>query len=69
MNNTLGLAQPQDVGMSADQLERAFDLLTAATQAGQIGAASLTVARHGKEVFARGCGQQHPRTGQPVDAD
>ena len=69
MNNTLGLAQPQDVGMSADQLERAFDLLTAATQAGQIGAASLTVARHGKEVFARGCGQEHPRTGQPVDAD
>ncbi len=55
--------------MSADQLERAFDLLTAATEAGQIGAASLTVTRHGKEVFARGCGQQHPRTGQPVDAD
>ena len=55
--------------MSADQLERAFGVLTAATEAGQIGAASLTVARHGKEVFARGCGQQNPRTGQTVDAD
>ncbi len=68
-NNTLVVAAPQDVGMSADQLERAFGALTAATEAGQIGAASLTVARHGKEVFARGCGQQHPRTRQPVDAD
>lgn len=66
MNNT---TTPQDVGMSADQLERAFGQLTAATEAGQIGAASLTVTRRGKEVFARGCGQQHPRTGQPVDAD
>ncbi|MDE2723178.1 MAG: serine hydrolase [Gemmatimonadota bacterium] len=66
MNNTTA---PQDAGMSADQLERAFNLLTAATEAGQIGAASLTVTRHGKEVFARGCGQQHPRTRQPVDAD
>ena len=66
MNNT---TTPQDVGMSADQLERAFGQLTAATEAGQIGAASLTVTRHGKEVFARGCGQQHPRTRQPVDAD
>ena len=69
MNNTLVVAAPQDVGMSANQLERAFGVLTAATEAGQIGAASLTVARHGKEVFARGCGQQHPRTRQPVDAD
>ena len=69
MNNTLVVATPQDVGMSADQLDRAFGLLTAATEAGLIGAASLTVARHGKEVFARGCGRQHPLTGQPVDAD
>ena len=69
MNNTLVVATPQDAGMSADQLERAFGVLTAATEAGQIGAASLTVARHGKEVFARGCGQEHPRTGQIVDAD
>ena len=65
----LQTGDPAAVGMSAAQLERAFGLLTAATEAGQISAASLTIARHGKEVFARGAGQRKPNTGQPVDAD
>ena len=65
----LQTGDPAAVGMSAAQLERAFGLLTAAIEAGQISAASLTVARHGQEVFARGAGQRKPGTGQPVDAD
>ena len=65
----LQTGDPAAVGMSAAQLERAFGLLTAAIEAGQISAASLTVARRGQEVFARGAGQQKPNTGRPVDAD
>ena len=65
----LQTGDPAAVGMSAAQLERAFGLLTAAVEAGQISAASLTVVRHGKEVFSRGAGQRKPGTGQPVDAD
>lgn len=65
----LQTGDPAAVGMSAAQLERAFGLLTAAVEAGQISAASLTVARHGKEVFARGAGQRKPGTDQPIDAD
>ena len=65
----LQTSDPAVVGMSAAQLERAFGLLTAAIEAGQISAASLTVARRGQEVFARGAGQQKPNTGSPVDAD
>ena len=57
----LQAGDPAAVSMSAAQLERAFGLLTAAVEAGQISAASLTVARHGKEVFARGAGQRKPR--------
>ena len=57
----LQTGDPAAVGMSAAQLERAFGLLTAAVEAGQISAASLTVARHGKEVFARGAGQAETR--------
>ena len=60
---------PRDVGLSADQLRRASDLLAAAIDAGQISAASLTVARHGKLVFAAGHGQQRPGEGPQVDAD
>ena len=60
---------PQDVGLAADQLERASGLLAAAIDAGQISAASLTVARHGKIVFAQGHGQQRPGAGPQVDAD
>ena len=65
----LQTGDPAAVGMSAAQLERAFGLLAAATEAGQISAASLTVARHGKEVFARGAGQQKLGAGPAVDAD
>ncbi|MDE2705276.1 MAG: serine hydrolase, partial [Gemmatimonadota bacterium] len=65
----LQMGDPAAVGMSAAQLERAFSLLTAAIEAGQISAASLTVARHGKEIFARGAGQRKPGSDQPVDAD
>ena len=39
----LQAATPAAVGLSAAQLERAFGLLTAAIEAGQISAASLTV--------------------------
>ena len=60
---------PEDVGLAADQLERASGLLAAAIDAGQISAASLTVARHGKIVFAQGHGQQRPGAGPQVDAD
>ena len=65
----LQTGDPAAVGISAAQLERAFGLLTAAIEAGQISAASLTVARRGKAVFARGAGQQKPGTDRPVDAD
>ncbi len=65
----LQMGDPAAVGMSAPQLERAFGLLSAAVAAGQISAASLTVARHGKEVFARGVGDRKPGSGQAVNAD
>ena len=60
---------PADLDLSAPQLERASDLLGSALEAGQISAASLVVARHGRLVFARGHGQLHPGTGPQVDAD
>ena len=60
---------PDDVGLSADQLERASGLLGAARDAGEIGAASLTVARYGKLIFSAGHGEQRPGEGQAVNAD
>ena len=50
--------EPAEVGISAEGLELASDLLTAAVDAGSISAASLLVARRGKIVFARGHGRR-----------
>ena len=66
---TLTNGTPDDVGLSTDQLERASGLLGAARDAGEIGAASLTVARYGKLIFSAGHGEQRPGEGQAVDAD
>ena len=65
----LSSGSPEDVGMSSAQLERAAGLLASAVEAGQISAASLTVARRGKVVFAQGHGQQRPGEGPAADAD
>jgi CubicO group peptidase (beta-lactamase class C family) len=70
--NLAGLSRvaPADVGMDAEQLERASEQLAAAVAAGQIGAASLTVARRGKIVFGRGYGRLRPEQDAPaVEAD
>ena len=66
---TLTDGSPDDVGLSSDQLERASRLLAAARDAGEITAASLTVARHGKLIFSAGHGEQRLGEGQPVDAN
>lgn len=60
---------PADVGLSAAQLECASGLLDASIAAGEISAASLTVARHGRLVFAKGHGQLRPGEGPAVEAD
>ena len=60
---------PDDVGMATDQLECASGLLGAARDAGEISAASLTVARYGKIIFSVGHGEQRPGEGQTIDAD
>ena len=62
--------EPAEVGMSAEGLELASDLLTAAVDAGSISAASLLVARCGRVIFARGHGRRRPEAGAPpVEAD
>ena len=65
----LSSGSPEEVGMSSKQLERASALLAGAVEAGQISAASLTVTRRGKVVFAQGHGQQRPGQETAVDAD
>jgi CubicO group peptidase (beta-lactamase class C family) len=62
--------EPAEVGMSAEGLESASDLLTAAVDAGSISAASLLVARCGRIIFARGHGRRRPEAEAPsVEAD
>lgn len=63
--NIAGLSEgdPADVGMDAAQLECASRQLEAAVEAGQIGAASLTVARRGQLIFGRGYGRLRPEEG------
>lgn len=66
----LTVAEPADLGMSLTQLDHAGHLLHEACDAGQISAATLTVARHGKVVFSRGVGTQRPEPGsRKVDED
>ncbi len=65
----LSSGSPEEVGMSSKQLERASGLLASAVEAQQISAASLTVARRGKVVFAAGHGRGRPDEGEAVDAD
>ena len=65
----LSSGSPKEVGMSSTQLERASGLLASAVEAQQISAASLTVARRGKVVFAAGHGRRRPDEGEAVDAD
>ncbi|MBT4502542.1 MAG: hypothetical protein HOC74_32720, partial [Gemmatimonadetes bacterium] len=57
--------EPAEVGMSAEGLELASDLLTEAVDAGSISAASLLVARCGSIIFSRGHGRLHPEAGAP----
>ena len=65
----LSSGSPKEVGMSSTQLERASGLLASAVEAQQISAASLTVARCGKVVYAAGHGRRRPDEGEAVDAD
>lgn len=65
----LSSGSSEEVGMSSAQLELASGVLAGAIEAGQISAASLTVVRRGKVVFAQGHGQQHPGAATAVDAD
>ncbi len=68
--NLAGLSKgvPADVGMDASQLECASKQLETAVAMGAIGAASLTVARHGQLVFGRGYGHLRPEEGAPTVA-
>ncbi len=67
---TLTPGSPTDVGLSAAVLERASGLLADALDAGQISAASLTVARRGRLVLSRGFGHQRPEPGaRAVDSE
>ena len=65
----LSSGSPEEVGMSSKQLELASGLLAGAVEAGQISAASLAVARHGRVVFTAGHGQRRPCEGPTVDVD
>ena len=67
---TLTPGAPADVGIDAEQLERAAGLLTGHVAAGDISAASLFVARRGVSVMSRGFGRLRPEARAPaVDGD
>ena len=50
-------AEPQAVGMSAERLERISKRLASVTESGEVTAASVLVARHGKVVLHQGFGR------------
>ncbi|MBL8230248.1 MAG: beta-lactamase family protein [Bryobacterales bacterium] len=56
----LPTAAPARAGMSADRLERAAAILDAQVRSGELGAASLLVARNGTVVLHRGFGKLSP---------
>ena len=60
---------PQSVGLDPTRLERAADLLSGEIGKGSISAASITVARHGDLVLARGFGCVKPGSSEEVTAD
>ena len=57
MTTPLTLASPSDVGLSAARLEWAAQVLKDEADAGQLGAAAMLVARHGRIVLHRGFGR------------
>ncbi len=70
MREKLTAGSSAEVGMCADALERASATLETAIAGGQIGAASLTVARRGKTIMSRGYGHMRPEAGAAkVEAD
>ncbi len=67
---TLIPGTPAEVGLDAEQLERATGLLADHVSAGDISAASLFVARRGVSVMSQGFGALRPEAGAPaVDGD
>ncbi len=63
-------SDPGDVGVDAQQLERAASLVDGHIGTGDISAASLFVARRGKCVLSRGFGRLRPEAGSAsVDGD
>jgi CubicO group peptidase (beta-lactamase class C family) len=70
MREKLSASTPAEVDMCPEALERASATLETAIAEGQIGAASLTVARRGKIVLSRGYGHLRPEVGAAkVEAD
>jgi len=62
--------EASDVGLDADQLNVATDLLAGHVDAGDFSAASLFVARKGRSVLSRGFGTLRPEAGSAaVEAD
>jgi CubicO group peptidase (beta-lactamase class C family) len=62
--------EASDVGLDADQLNVAADLLSGHVDAGDFSAASLFIARKGRSILSRGFGTLRPEAGSPaVDAD
>src|SRR5262245_14628068 len=62
----LPLAQPQDIGLDAEQLRRAGELLQRWCDADQIPAATLCVGRKGNIVEPRFFGRMRPDKDSPV---
>lgn len=58
-------AQPADVGMLVEQLERAAHLIQAEINSGRMGAAALLVARRERVVLSRGFGWLSPAPNAP----
>jgi CubicO group peptidase (beta-lactamase class C family) len=57
---------PSAAGMSEAQLARAAGLIEAEVESGQMGAAALLVARHGRVVLHKGFGRLSPAADAPV---
>jgi CubicO group peptidase (beta-lactamase class C family) len=56
----LPLATPDEIGLDAKRLERAYDLLEAWTHSGDVPGGSIVVGRHGKMVVPRLFGRMGP---------
>lgn len=67
--DTLPTAAPEDVGLSADRLQRITDLLERDIDAGAIPGAVILVARHGKIAYHEALGYRDRAAGDPMRRD